>query len=465
MTPMNWSSQAVTEALKPLLLSVENHAEQVVSDIRTDSRQVNVGDLFVCLRGDRFDAHDFAAAVVQAGACGLVVEKPLELPVTQWVVKDTRLALGALAGAWRQCFNLPVLGVVGSNGKTTSKEMLASICSAHCGADRVLVTQGNLNNEIGVPLTLFRLRGHHQMAVVEMGMNHPGEIACLAAMARPDVALLTNAQREHQEFMKSVRAVAEENGQVFAALSDEGCAVFPAGTEFDATWLALSKGNRFYRFGRGGDCWFNAGQAADGALVLESPLGSVEIRPAFVGEHNRANASGAAVAAMAAGCSLDEVRRGLESFQPVWGRMQVARNDADLFLINDAYNANPDSVNAAIEVLSKLPQPSLLVLGDMGEVGEQSVAFHEEVGAHALKSGITRLFGFGDATKASVQAFGQEGRHYADLDSLLSDMKLMTAKQRWSVLVKGSRFMKMERVVDAFASQTTANQGGAAHVA
>ncbi|HEX5485772.1 MAG TPA: UDP-N-acetylmuramoyl-tripeptide--D-alanyl-D-alanine ligase [Limnobacter sp.] len=465
MTSMNWSFQAINQALQPHLISAEVSDQGVITHIQTDSRQVKAGDLFVCLRGERFDAHEFAPAVIEAGAAGLVVERPLDIPVPQWIVMDTRLALGALAAEWRRGFDLPVLGVVGSNGKTTSKEMLAAICSAHCGADHVLVTQGNLNNEIGVPLTLFRLRANHQMAVVEMGMNHPGEIAYLASLVQPDVVLLTNAQREHQEFMKSVKAVAEENGQAFGALPEEGCAVFPAGTDFDSLWLGMSKGSRFYRFGRGGDCWFNAGQAPNGSLVLESPLGSVDIRPSFVGEHNRSNASGAAAAAIAAGCTIDDVRQGLEAFQPVWGRMQVVKNDGEMLLINDAYNANPDSVNAAIQVLSTLPSPTLLVLGDMGEVGDQSVAFHQEVGENARNSGINKLFALGTATKASVKSFGADGRHFSELDELLTEIKLLTSQQRWSVLVKGSRFMKMERVVDAFASQKTVNHGGAAHVA
>lgn len=451
MSDLNWSYREIAQALVPCLLHPAPEIDGVARLVQTDSRQVGLGDLFVCLIGERFDAHDFAAQVAEAGATALLTSRPLDLELPQYIVKDTRLALGQLATAWRQRFPLKVLAVVGSNGKTTSKEMLGSICKAQCGEAAVLVTAGNLNNDIGVPQTLLKLRSEHQMAVIEMGMNHPGEIDYLAGLVKPDVVLLTNAQREHQEFMKTVLAVAEENGSAFAHLPDSGVAVFPLTQEFDACWQGLAGQRRTVRFGAGADFdWLPAAQSpAPGIAVLNASGYRIDVKPSFIGDHNYANAAGAAAAAQAAGCSAEAIRQGLEQFQPVSGRLQLALQKPNLLLINDSYNANPDSVNAASAVLASQAGSTLLVLGDMGEVGDQSDEYHFEVGQFARQAGVDRLFALGTATQHSVRAFGEGAIHFPDIHSLIEHTMNTTEQGHWSVLVKGSRFMKMERVVHA----------------
>ena len=451
MLEMNWALDEISASLEGLLVEQTGSPSGVVRLIQTDSRQVGSGDLFVCLIGERFDAHDFAAQVVQAGACALVTDRVLDIDVPQLVVNDTRLALGALGSAWRHKFDLKVLAVVGSNGKTTSKEMLGAICKAQYGADQVLVTAGNLNNDIGVPQTLLKLRKQHTVAVIEMGMNHPGEIDYLAGLVKPDVVLLTNAQREHQEFMKTVLAVAKENGSAFTHLPADGTAVFPVSEEFELCWREQSTGRHVLRFGADAESELlpSSESVHVGSAELKLLGTTIHLQPSFIGEHNYANAAGAAAAAHAAGCTHNAIQNGLNSFQPVSGRLQIALNTPSLLLINDSYNANPDSVNAASQVLAAQQGSTLLVLGDMGEVGDQSDEYHAEVGQVAKKLGVKNLYALGDATTHTVSAFGEGAVHFSNIDTLIDNTMNITKQGRWSVLVKGSRFMKMERVVQA----------------
>ncbi|HEX4842307.1 MAG TPA: UDP-N-acetylmuramoyl-tripeptide--D-alanyl-D-alanine ligase [Limnobacter sp.] len=451
MLELNWPFASISAALSKLLVQPAPQGEQAIRLVQTDSRQVAQGDLFVCLVGERFDAHDFAAQVKASGACGLVVDRPLPTDLPQWVVQDTRLAFGALAHAWRMQFDIPVLAVVGSNGKTTTKEMLGAMCKAHCGTEHVLVTAGNLNNDIGVPQTLLKLRKQHQMAVIEMGMNHPGEIDYLAGLVKPRVALLTNAQREHQEFMKSVRAVAQENGSVFCHLPAAGTAVIPAHTEFDDLWVAQCTADNMLRFGAGADFDLVMPKRSDhqAKSTLRMPGAEHPLQTSFLGQHNANNASAAAAAAFSAGCSAHAICQGLKDFRAVNGRLQVVCNTPNLLLVNDAYNANPDSVNAASDVLVDLPGNTLMILGDMGEVGDQSDAYHREVGMYAKQVGVKYLFALGDATVHSVSGFGSGATHFNNLENLIEFTMKTLQQGSWSVLVKGSRFMKMERVVDA----------------
>jgi UDP-N-acetylmuramoyl-tripeptide--D-alanyl-D-alanine ligase len=463
MHDVKWISSWVAQALQACLSEPAPEFNDVFSDICTDSRKVGLGGLFFCLRGERFDAHDFAEDVRQAGAFALVVERRLPIDMPQYVVRDTRLAFGALAAAWRMQFDLKVLAVVGSNGKTTSKEMLARVCQAHYGVEHVLVTAGNLNNDIGVPQTLLKLRAEHRVAVIEMGMNHPGEIDYLAGLVKPDVVLLTNAQREHQEFMKTVEAVAQENGSAFLHLKKGGCAVFPANTAFDAIWVEQAQGQACVRFGVGGTCYFEPRAIATRDAVLNMSIGSVTIHPTFLGAHNFDNASGAAAAAWAGGCSLESIQRGLEQFKPVSGRLEIAFQSDRLLVINDAYNANPDSVNAASQVLAAQGGNTLLVLGDMGEVGDQSDQYHAEVGVTAKALGLGGLFALGNATQHTVAAFGLGARHFQQIEELVQQIIQTIKEGQWTVLVKGSRFMKMERVVLALTEHLTLSQEKSTH--
>jgi UDP-N-acetylmuramoyl-tripeptide--D-alanyl-D-alanine ligase len=442
------------------------NVQGVVADrVHTDSRSLQAGDLFVALRGERFDGNQFMAQAQAQGAVAVVCEASGEaqaaahgLPAL--VVPDARIALGELAAGWRAQFSLPLIAVTGSNGKTTVTQMIASILRAHAGDD-ALSTQGNLNNDIGVPLTLFNLRTHHRMAVVELGMNHPGEIAYLSQLAQPTVALVNNAQREHQEFMGTVEAVAHENGAVLQALPLKGVAVFPADEDFTAVWQELSgqRVKRCFAMASASDADVRAAvvvwQSGAWQFTLKTPEGTAPVHLHIAGRHNVKNALAATACAMAAGVPLAAVVQGLVAFEPVKGRSRalvLQMGAEEITLVDDTYNANPDSVRAAIDVLAELPAPRLLVLGDMGEVGNQGPEFHAEVGAYAAERGIDALFTLGDLCVHSAQAFGA-ARHFADMDSLLLAATGSLGEFR-SVVVKGSRFMKMERVVQALQSHS-----------
>ena len=449
--------------------------------VHTDTRSLLLGDLFVALKGDTFDANGFLPQAAQAGATAAIAHTGLAAAGLVGVeVPDTRAALGQLAALWRAQFSLPLVAVTGSNGKTTVTQMVASILRAAVGADGAdaLATQGNLNNDIGVPQTLLRLRPHHRLAVVELGMNHPGEIAGLAAMAAPTVALVNNAQREHQEFMGTVEAVARENGQVIAALGPDGVAVFPSDDTYTPVWRELAGARRVLTFSdtdatadvRATATW----QGLGWRMQLTTPAGQAELALGIAGRHNVRNALAACACALAAGVPLAAVVQGLQAFEPVKGRsraLSVATPAGALTLVDDTYNANPDSVRAAIDVLAALPAPRTLVLGDMGEVGDQGQAFHEEVLAHALASGISKVFCTGALMQLALPAMEKVAAPgvlvYAPQVEDLLPAVLAQVGQGGSAVVKGSRFMKMERVVQAIqgAFAPTEISEGTAHVA
>jgi UDP-N-acetylmuramoyl-tripeptide--D-alanyl-D-alanine ligase len=401
--------------------------------VSTDSRTAGPGDLFVALKGDRFDAHDF-------------------LP--------------------------EVAAVTGSNGKTTVKEMIASIFAAAVGVDARLATAGNFNNDIGLPLTLFRLSAAHQLAVVELGMNHPGETALLGKIAEPTVAVVNNAQREHQEFMATVEAVALEHASVIHALSPEGVAVFPADDAYASIWRVAATGNRIIDFAlnppgglaaqRNDDRSTEAavkGVFTGNLLNIDTPEGHVDVTLQVLGDHNAHNALAATAAALAAGVSLDAIKRGLESFGAVKGRLQVKRAAlgtlAGAIVIDDTYNANPDSMRAAIDVLASRPSPRVLVMGDMGEVGDNGPEFHREIGAYAKERGIDALYALGDASRDACTAYGADAHHVDDVATLVAQLLQAGFGPAATLLVKGSRFMKMERVVDAVTSPQPIAPGAA----
>lgn len=433
--------------------------EVQVSRVHSDTRTLEAGDLFVAIKGDRFDANDFIAEAKGKGAVAAIAQ-PGRLPpgMPGIEVEDSKLALGRLANAWRRRYRLPLIAVTGSNGKTTVTQMIASILRAWHPKHH-LATQGNLNNDIGLPLTLLRLNGGHKVGVVELGMNHPGEIAYLAQIAEPTVAMVNNAQREHQEFMATVEAVARENGSVFGALPRQGVAVFPAGDDYTMLWTGLADARPCMTFGDapGGDADIllagSEWQQGHWNVRARTPAGPIAFRLHIAGRHNVRNALAAAACALAAGVPTEAVVRGLESFEPVKGRsraLALPLGGRTLTVVDDSYNANPDSVRAAIDVLAELPGPRLLVLGDMGEVGDQGPAFHAEVGAYARERGIEQLFTLGD------QAAAMQGRHFAGIDQLnAAVLEALPASE--SVLVKGSRFMKMERVVEAVMARAQDN--------
>ncbi|MDB5841844.1 MAG: murF [Herminiimonas sp.] len=421
--------------------------------VSTNSKTAGAGNLFVALRGERFDAHAFLPEVVKQGVAAVVVEQlPKGLDIPALVVPDTRIALGQIAAYWRRQFSVPVIGVTGSNGKTTVKEMIAAILDAAYGAGNFLATRGNFNNDIGVPLTMLRMEQAHRAAVIELGMNHRGEIAQLSEIAQPTVALVNNAQREHQEFMESVEAVAQENGAVIGALPPNGIAVFPADDPFAPLWRGYAKHSgqrKNLTFGLSGDASVTCSyQPTEFGSMLVVKVGSREfpVTLSIPGLHNVRNALAAIACTLAIGIHRTAIVRGLETFSPVSGRLQrkVARNGA--IVIDDTYNANPDSVRAAIDVLAQAAAPRVLVLGDMGEVGTEGRKFHEEIGAYASGRGIDHLLTLGDLAQSASNAFGARGRHNNDIDVINRTVDAIITPET-TVLVKGSRFMQMERVV------------------
>jgi len=433
--------------------------------VSTDSRTVRAGELFIALRGDKFDGHDFIATAREHGAAAAVVDgKGAEalgdgagLPLI--VVSDTRIALGELAAHWRAGFSLPVIGVTGSNGKTTNKEMITSILKAAFGNDAVLATQGNLNNDIGLPLTLLRLGSEHRAAVVEMGMNHPGEIAYLARIGRPTVALVTNAQRAHLEGMGTLDMIAVEKGSIFAGLGADGVAVFNALDQWAPVWRKQSAHCRRLCFALDAPSGVEAEAEAEvtghcqthgleNRVVITANGEQVDVALALPGAHNARNALGAAATALAAGVSMESVRAGLTAFRGIKGRLQRCVGLHGATVLDDTYNANPDSVRAGIDVLAATVGRKILVLGDMGEIGEMTGQFHDEIGGYAKSQGVDRLLAFGESSALAAHNFGSGGEHFRKLEELVARLDAEMDPET-IVLVKGSRFMRMERVVDA----------------
>ena len=432
------------------------------SRVSTDSRNLRPGDLFVALKGDRFDGSEFLVQAKAAGASAALCSRLervrlIESGLSGLLVDDARISLGQMATRWRDQFAIPLIAVTGSNGKTTVTQMIGAILRAW-KADQALVTQGNLNNDIGVPLTLMNLRQSHEVAVVELGMNHPGEIACLANMASPTVALVNNAQREHQEYMHSVEAVARENGSVFDALGANGVAVFPADDGFTRLWREMVAGRRMCTFA------LDRGHAPNADVCLseppiwgrgtwklsvDAPEGVVNLRLAIAGLHNVRNALAAVACAVSAGVPLAEIEIGLNRFVPVKGRSMAAAwlvAGVEWTLVDDTYNANPDSVLAAVDLLCSFPGPRLLVLGDMGEVGVEGAAMHAEVGRYAAQCGVDRVLTLGSLS-AEVAKECPQATHFHSWDEFQHALTKALPSAR-SVLVKGSRFMKMERAVE-----------------
>ena len=457
MTAMNFSLQDAARKLTQARLVGDGGVR--IERVHTDTRSLQAGDLFVALKGERFDAAQFLSEAAAKGAvaalCDTSAQAQLDASGLPGIlVPDAKLALGELARGWRQRFHGPLIAVTGSNGKTTVTQMLASILHAWQG-DAALATQGNFNNDVGLPLTLLRLRPVHRAAVVELGMNHLGEIAYLSGIAQPTVALVNNAQREHQEFMSSVEAVAHENGAVLSALKVDGVAVFPADDEHENIWRDLSDKRRQLLFSEHSVRADVATQSADWQddhwrVSARTPAGELAFTLHTAGRHNLRNALAATACAVAAGVPVDAMARGLSAFRPVKGRSRTVllrQRGRAVTLVDDTYNANPDSVRAIIDVLAELPGPRLLVLGDMGEVGEQGPQFHAEVGAYARARGVERLLAHGPLAIHAAMAFGGGG-HFDDMPPLIEAVRT-NLTQCASIAVKGSRFMRMERVVEA----------------
>ncbi len=445
---MNWLLSDIAQAISARQVG----ADVTVYGVSTDTRAAAGGLLFVALKGERFDAHDFLDRALAAGAAALVVSDETRLPAgaAALVVEDTRLALGWIAAVWRRRFTLPVLAVTGSNGKTTTKEMIAAILKAAFG-NAVLATRGNLNNDIGLPLTLLGLNAGHRAAVIEMGMNHPGEIAYLAPLGAPTVAVVTNAQRAHLEGMGDLDEVAREKGAIYGGLTAGGVAVINADDAYADYWRGVAAPHAVLTFAidQAADVRGEVRQhGLDMTVHLTAPQGEADIPLRVLGRHNARNAVAAAAACLAAGIALDAVAAGLSGFTGVKGRLQRRAGENGAVVLDDTYNANPDSVRAGIDVLASTIGRKILVLGDMGEIGEASAQYHDEVGGYAKSQGVDRLLTLGEVSRIAARNFGEGAQSFATVEDLVAVLRPELTPDT-TVLVKGSRFMKMERVADA----------------
>lgn len=451
MTPLPRAAMMDLAELAVVLDGTLHGEAAAFQRVATDTRSLEAGDLFVALTGERFDGHAFLDEARRRGASGALTSRCVEVPVPQVVVEDTRLALGRLAANWRGRFALPVVALTGSNGKTTVKEMLAAILAAHCGARAaVLATEGNLNNDIGMPLTLLGLREHHRFAVVEMGMNHAGEIEYLTRIARPSVALVNNAQRAHVGILGSVEAIAHAKGEIYLGIAAGGVAIVNRDDAFADYWLRLNAGRRAVTFGF--DVRADVRATVEGAQVhFVTPRDAFTVRLAVAGAHNVRNALAACAAAHALEIPARAIGEGLGAFAGVPGRLQRRRGIADSWVIDDSYNANPESMKAALELLAHERGRKVFVMGDMAELGSGSAAMHAEVGEFARHAGVDALLALGPQSARAASAFGAAGRHFDDLEALRA-AALEEARAGATLLVKGSRSMRMERVADALSA-------------
>jgi UDP-N-acetylmuramoyl-tripeptide--D-alanyl-D-alanine ligase len=461
----------VTEAARALGARAVG-ADVTFDSVSTDSRNIRKGDLFIAIRGERFDGHRFVTDAARAGAVAAMVDedsahgRETVADLSLIVVKDSRRALGTLGAYWRGKFSMPLVALTGSSGKTTVKEMLAGILRTAVSDDvdeaevetHVLATRGNLNNDLGVPLTLLQLKSHHRYAVIEMGMNHAGEIRYLSQMAGPDVALVNNAGSAHIEYLGSREAIARAKGEIYEGLKADGVAVINADDTFAPLWRELVQGKAIVEFGLKPGIPVTASYALhplESEIVLKTPLGEAATTIKAPGLHNVRNALAAAAAATALHVVPQAIAAGLGRFAGIKGRLQLRRTVGGAMLIDDTYNANPESVRAAIAVLAQSAGKKILVLGDMGELGADAPRFHSEIGEAARLAGVDSLLTLGEASARSSETFGSGATHFPRIEELLAELEDMLAPGV-TVLVKGSRFMEMERVVKALAMTETA---------
>jgi UDP-N-acetylmuramoyl-tripeptide--D-alanyl-D-alanine ligase len=429
--------------------------DRAFTSVSTDTRSLKRGALFVALRGPNFDGHDFAAAAVERGAAVALVERELPLDLPQVVVADPLAALSAFAREWRRQFPIPVVGVTGSNGKTTTKELIGTILSR---LGPTLVTRGNLNNHIGVPLTLMDLNATHRYAVIEMGANHQGEIAHLCSIAEPTIGIVTNAGAAHLEGFGGLQGVAAGKGELFRSLPMDGVAVINADDVFAPTWRDTRASERMLTFGFEQPADFMAHNVRTAEETdfridfdLATPAGTRPATLGLAGLHNLRNALGAAAVAHAAGASLEEIVAGLAAMRPVAGRLELKPAVNGAFLVDDSYNANPSSLKAGIDTFRRFSGPRWLVLGEMKELGESSIGLHAEVGRYARQAGMERLFAIGEHSRFAVEAFGAGAQWFDDLDALIASVKQALAPGT-AVLIKGSRANRLERVAAALSA-------------
>lgn len=442
-------------------------AEVVGADARfmrvsTDTRTLQPGDLFVALEGEHFDGHDYIGIARDKGAIAAMVSKQVSTDLPLLLVPDTRISLGAMASFWRKQFSIPVAAVTGSNGKTTVKEMIAAILRQKT---TVLATQGNLNNDIGVPLTLLRMQDEHGAAVIEMGANHAGEIQYLSGLTRPNVAVITNAASAHLDGFGSLEGVARAKGEIYTGLDAQGVAVINADDDFAPLWIDLASQHQRILFGLQLDADVTAQwqpRESGIQMLLHTPLAEAEILLPLPGRHNVMNALAASAVSLAMGADIEHIVDGLSSLHAVKGRLQQISGLPGMQILDDTYNANPSSLEVALEVLHQASGHKWLVLGDMGELGPSSATVHGHCGRMAREYGVERLYALGSLSRNAVSAFGEGAYWFESADQLLRQLR-----NDWngtgSVLVKGSRLMRMERIVEGLQETPHKNNRNGEH--
>jgi UDP-N-acetylmuramoyl-tripeptide--D-alanyl-D-alanine ligase len=435
-------------------------ADVLFTTVSKDTREIVNGSLYVALKGERFDGHEFIEQAGAAGASGALVSEPQSVNLPQIRVSDTRLALGELAAYWRQQYTGKLVGITGSNGKTTVKEMTRSILEQADGVEHVLSTAGNLNNDIGMPMTLLSLREQHRYAVIEMGANHSGEIDYLTHIARPDVAVITNAGPAHLEGFGSVENVARAKAEIYSGIKNGGTAVINADDDYASYWDRICKelgdDKHILTFSiqdKSADIYADIVQAGFRTEVhITTPLGNCTVRLAVPGRHNVMNALAATAIAVALNIGLDDIIKGLDSFDGVSGRLAMCYTSSGARIINDTYNANPLSLQAAMNVLVANEGDTWLVLGDMAELGDDKEELHRKVGEQARELGVNHLLATGDLTRLAVESFGSDAEFIPERKQLIERLE-QSLTTNSVVLVKGSRSMRMEQIVDALADK------------
>ena len=446
----NWTLDKLTSALKGLVCEVWGASGRFFPSITTDSREIKEGEVFIALKGEKFDGHDHAKDAAEKGAGVLILERPIEADCPEIIVRDTREAYGAIARAWRSQFAIPLIAVVGSNGKTTTTQMIGSILSAAVAPGASLCTEGNFNNEVGIPRMLLRLKPETRIAVIEAGMNHPGEMARLANWVRPTVVVVTNAQREHQAYINGVEESARENGMMIVALTAKGTAVLPLADPSLKIWTnyARARGCSVLTYAADLEGAQVRVRRDEKKLLLETSARTVETTLAMPGAHATHDAAAAAAAALAAGVDLESIAKGLAAFRAVKGRGETHHLTNGATLIDESYNANPDSMRAAIDLLSSMSAPRVLVAGEMGELGEKSAEYHAEIVRYAKAKGIEALFTTGEKMQEATDLFGASGIYFASREALTAAL-LELIKSPCSILVKGSHYVGLQAVVEA----------------
>lgn len=446
---LKWVEEFIA-AQKPLraVTATCHHGDAIFTAVSIDSRTLNEGELFVALRGERFDAHDFIQDAIAKKPCALLVERFFpEVKLPQLVVNDSLLALGQIAAFNRSLFARPVIAITGSSGKTTVKTLLAGIL-AECGPTHA--TKGNFNNHVGVPLTLLQLEAHHEFAVIEMGASGPAEIEYLCSLAQPQIAMVNNVMAAHIQGFGSLQGVARAKGEIYAALPTTGIAVVNMDDRFAPDWLAALTKRRVIRVSfqnTKADCFAQDIQTSANSLEFAISLNNqvMQVSLNAQGEHNVRNALMAAACASAVGADLQKIKQGLANFAPVAGRMSRHIGINDVALIDDSYNANPGSVRAAIDVLAQ-KKHSVLVLGDLGELGPEAPQLHAELGEYARSKKVKHLFTVGNLSENAATAFGAGAEHFSDKTSLVAHLKTI-ANKKTTILIKGSRNAAMDTVV------------------